>query len=351
MRLVQVEHLADGDIIAEDILSETGAILLRRTSVFKQAYKPNLVARNIKYIYIEDEISKGIEPRKILSVQIQNRIYKDISTEFDKIKSSLSINYELFSQISLLLMEELAGKDIYCEITDLKTNHTDTYNHCIGVAIMTTIVCKKMGLTQEATQKIVLGALLHDIGKMIIPKDILDKPGALTEEEYEIIKTHALVGYEMIKNHPTLSPITKVAVLCHHEREDGKGYPLGKQEDLHIGAKIVAGCDVFHALLCDRAYRRGLPVNRAIMIAKGEKLDNQVREAIESILAFYPVGEMVGLSNGEFGIVEKNFAENLTKPLVRVIYKANIGQIKPYKIDLREQDEVYIVDKVVNFES
>lgn len=351
MRLVEVRYLKEGDVIGHDIVSETGAILLRKSSIFKEAYRANLLARNIDYIYIDDEISKGIEPVEIISREARSKIYTDVAKEFEKIRTSLTMNYEVLFKTTNSLMEQLSSKNIVCEMSDLKTNHFDTYNHSIGVAIMATLVCKKMSLSEELTEKIVLGALMHDIGKMIIPKDILDKPAPLTDEEYEVMKTHTTIGYEMIKNNVELSPITKVAVLCHHEREDGMGYPLGKGDELHIGTKIVAACDVFHALLSDRSYRKGLPVNRAIMIAKGEKLDPQIREIVESILAFYPVGSVVGLSTGEFAIVEKNFTENLERPLVRVVYQSTVGDVTPYKIDLREKKEVYIVDRIENFNS
>lgn len=346
MRLVEVKQLKEGDIIGQDIISERGAMLLRRSSVFKEAYRANLLSKNIREIYLDDEVSRGIEPVQIISQHTRTRIYTDVVQEFDKIKTSLSVNCQVLSQVAGLLIEQLSSRNIVCEMTDLKTNHNDTYNHCIGVAIMATLVCRKMNLSDELIEKIVLGALMHDIGKMIIPKDILDKPAALTPEEYEIIKTHVTIGYEMIKNNVDLSPITKVSILCHHEREDGTGYPLGKGEDLHVGTKIIAACDVFHALLSDRSYRKGLPVNRAIMAAKGEKLDPKIREIVESILAFYPVGSVVGLNTGEFGIVEKNFTEDLERPLVRVIYKAHTGNIIPYKIDLRKQPDVYIIDKI-----
>lgn len=346
MRLIHVKNLKEGDIIGRDILNDTGSILLRRMSIFKEAYRERLLERQIEYVYIDDEISKGIEPTEVISLEVRQRIERDITNEFDKIKNRLNINYEVLSQVTSLLMQQLSSKEIFFEMNDLKTNHSDTYNHCIGVALMSTLVCRKMGIGQEMTEKIVLGALIHDIGKVIIPKDILDKPSALTNEEYELIKSHAFIGYDMIKDNVELSPITKIAVLCHHEREDGTGYPLGKGDDVHIGVKIVATCDVFHALLSDRSYRKGLPVNRAIMIAKGEKLDPRVRSIVESILAFYPIGCTVLLNTGELAVVETNYVEDLERPLVRVYNHPQVGQIKPYKLDLRENKNIHVVDKL-----
>lgn len=346
MRLISLERLAAGDILGQDIIDRAGSVLLRRSTVFKEAYREKLRQRHITEVYIDDKLSDGINPEDILSEKVRAEITGDVKEEFNKVNQFLSVDINSISKVSQILIEELTSRDIVCEIRDLKTNHDDTYEHCIGVAILAAIVCKKMSLNKDMTQKIVMGALLHDIGKMIIPKDILDKPGALTAEEYEVIKSHTTVGYEMIKDIPELSPIVKVAVLCHHERLDQKGYPLGKGEELHIGAKIVAACDVYHALLSDRSYRKGLPVNKAMLIAKGEALCPEIRKIVESILAFYPVGCVVKLSSGHVGIVEKNYVNDLNRPLVRIVYHEGTKSKERFKLNLQETPYISILHKL-----
>lgn len=346
MRLINIRWLKVGDIIGQDIIDCTGSILLRRSTLFKEAYREKLRQRNINEVYIEDSISEGISPADILSKKVRQEITEDVKNQFNKVRLFLSVDIDIVSKVSQTLIQELTSRNIVCEMKDLKTNHDDTYEHCIGVAILSAIVCKKLELSPEITQKIVMGAILHDIGKMIIPKDILDKPASLTKEEYAIVKTHTTIGYEMIKENPHISPITKVAVLCHHEREDGAGYPLGKGEDLHISAKIVAACDVFHALLSDRSYRKGLPINQAILAAKGESLCPEIRATVEGILAFYPVGCIVKLSSGHISIVEKNYINDLQKPLVRVIYHEGSKSKEQYKLNLQEQEDIWIIHKL-----
>lgn len=346
MRLINVEAIKEGDIIARDIISYEGGILLTKSSKFKDAFRPRLLERNIYEVYIEDEFSEGISPEDIINPGVRLQINQDIKSEFDKMKQSLDIDIQSISKITTSLFEELSKKDILCDVTDLKMNDDYTYQHCIGVGILTTIVCNKMNLRRDHAHKIVMGALMHDIGKIIIPKNVLNKPGKLTQEEYQLLKTHVEIGYKIVEKNSALSPITKLAVLCHHEREDGSGYPLGKGEDLHIGTKIVGVCDVFHALMSNRPYRQALSVKEVIAIAQTEKLNVPIRQVVESVLAFYPVGCIVLLSNGDVGIVEKNFVQDVARPLVKVIGNVHTHQKHHYRINLQEELSVSVVEKI-----
>ncbi|WP_069997236.1 HD-GYP domain-containing protein [Cellulosilyticum sp. I15G10I2] len=346
MRLINVNAIREGDIIARDIISYEGGILLTRSSKFKNAFRQKLLERNIYEVYIDDELSQGISPQDIINPQIRRQINQDIKTEFEKIKHTLDINVEGISRITTTLFEELSKKEIVCDVMDLKMNDDYTYQHCIGVAILTTIVCNKMGIRKDHAHKIVMGALMHDIGKIIIPKNTLNKPEKLTQEEYELLKTHVEIGYRIVEKNSSVSPITKLAVLCHHEREDGSGYPLGKGDELHIGAKIVGVCDVFHALMSNRPYRQALSVKEVIAIAQMEKINVPIRQVVESILAFYPVGSTVLLSNGDIGIVEKNFVQDVARPLVKVVYNVNTHQKHEYKLNLQERLDVCVAEKI-----
>lgn len=343
MRLVSTECLKDGDIIGKDIISDEGGVLLRHHTSFKEIFKHKLIERNIFEVYIEDEISAGIEPVQLITSEVKNKIFKDMKRQFENLKTKLTIEVEEISEITRFLIQELEKKEMVVELSDLKANDLYTYEHCIAVAILTELVCTKMGLSAEVKEQTVMGALIHDIGKIILPKDILNKPGKLTEEEYELVKGHAEIGYGMIKKNSEVSAITKLTVLCHHEREDGSGYPLGKGEDLHISAKIVGACDLFHALISDRCYRQGLPINEAVMIAQKQAINPQIRQTIENFICFYPVGCMVLLSNGSLAIVEKNFAADIRNPLVRVISHFDGEFIACGRLYLMEEENINIV--------
>lgn len=345
MRLVPIEHLKDGDIIARDIISYDGGVLLRHDTRFKEVFKSKLIERNVSEVYIDDEISKGIEPTELIESSTKQRMANDIKKQFEKLKDRLELDVSVFSEITEFLIEQLSRKELVLELDDLKTNDDYTYEHCLAVAILTNMVCNKMNMNIYQKEKIVMGAMIHDIGKIIIPKDILNKPNRLTKEEYEIMKSHTVVGYKMIKDNTELSAITKLAVLCHHEREDASGYPLGKGEELHIGTKIVAACDLYHALISDRCYRQGLPINEVITVAQKEAINPEIRTIIENTFSYYPVGCMIQLNNGKIGIVEKNIASDIKRPIVRIIDKEEGRLVATYKLNLQNERQLFIVSR------
>ena len=348
MRIVDIEHLRGGEIIGKDIVYNNGRPLLRSQTTYRTSFKEKLLELDINYIYIEDELSQGIEPSILLSTQKKTALLMDFSSEVDKLKSNTTIEVRNIKKIVSDLTEEINGKDIMYDIMDIKRNDMDVYEHSLGVAIIALILCKKMNLTSDLTKDIVVGALLHDIGKILIPKTILEKTEKLDQKEYEIIKEHPKMGYNIIKDNASVSAISKVIVLCHHEREDGSGYPLGKGEDLHIGAKIVACCDVFNALTSSRPYRQGMELNEVVLLLRKERLNLEVRNMLESILAFYPIGTNVLLNNGTIGIVEKNYQGNLKRPLVRIVKEGNHFLDSPYKVDLAQNEKLFIANRLGN---
>lgn len=345
MRLVQTRYLKEGDIIAKDIIGYGGGVLLRHNTRFREVFRNKLLERNIFEVYIEDQLSKGIEPMRLVSGTVKEKMCHDIREQFDKLKESLVIDSEAVLEVVNILMENLSNKEMVIELEELRANDNATYEHCIGVAILSNLVCNKLDIKSPLKEQIIMGALIHDIGKIIIPKDILNKPGQLTQEEYELVQSHVEIGYNLIKDNHNISAVTKLAVLCHHEREDGTGYPLKKGTELHISAKIVGACDFFHALISDRCYRQGLPVNEVIKIARQQPINDKIREVIENSLSYYPVGCTVQLSDGKVGIVEQNHAVDVSRPIVRIIEKQDNQYLRSYKVNLMHETNIYIVGR------
>lgn len=349
MRLVNVEQLKGGEILGQDILTPEGSILLRASSHFKLAYKRHLIQRQIYEIYIDDEISKGIIPNPVIPPHIKQSLNQNLEHQFEQVKTFMSANLTQIKSLTSTIINELSNRDIIFDILDLQHNDTYTYSHCVNVSILSCALAKKLGFNFEDINHIVTGALLHDIGKIMIPKDILNKPGKLTVNERNIIQTHCQIGYDIIKNDVSLSAISKVIILCHHEREDGNGYPLHKGSDLHLGAKLVAVADVFDALVSTRPYRVGFPLNDALNILKQEELNKDIIKILEDMVAYYPIGSTVKLNNNLIALVEENFSNNLKHPLVRVIYDSNSNTKVNYRLDLRNEVGIEILEKVSHF--
>jgi len=171
-------------------------------------------------------------------------------------------------------------------MTSLKHYHYTTYLHSIRVAKLTYLVSKKLGLPKEEQICNCKGGLLHDIGKVLVPVSILDKPGPLTELEYEFVKIHPSYGSEMLKIFPSLKDLVP-GVLYHHERLDGSGYPFGVSI-IPLSAQIIGICDSFDAMTTKRPYneKRLKSIHEAIFELKTQlqKYNYKIVEALEEVL-------------------------------------------------------------------
>ena len=172
------------------------------------------------------------------------------------------------------LTESVADKDQY------------THEHNLSVKNYATKIGNNLRLSKEIIENIAFAAILHDIGKVDIPDEILKKPGKLTEEEFDIIKEHPIIGVEMVKetHYENLSDI----ILQHHERIDGTGYPYGlKGDEIMIEAQVVAMADVFHAMASDRPYRKAIDIKdivEEINGLSGIQYDKKIVDALMEII-------------------------------------------------------------------
>ena len=174
---------------------------------------------------------------------------------------------------------------VIAKTLELKNPYTEKHSQdMVDNAVNTAI---KLGVSANFLENIKYGTLLHDIGKLAIPDNILNKKGKLTEEEFTEIKKHPLVGYELLKN--VFEPISDI-IKSHHERIDGNGYPFGlKGEDITLPAKIVAVCDVYDALISERPYKEPMPKNKAISIIEesaGTHFDPEVVKVFLQVIQY-----------------------------------------------------------------
>lgn len=172
-------------------------------------------------------------------------------------------------------------------ISALEARDPYTRNHSARVAQLAVRVGKRMGLDRSHLYEIHLGGILHDVGKIGIPDAILLKPGGLTNEEYEVMKTHSYLGARILSGIPGLEAVVQI-VLNHHEMYDGRGYPNGVAgEDIPLGARIVAVCDTYLSMTEDRPYRQGRTLDRVlkeINRVSGKQLDPNVVETLQALL-------------------------------------------------------------------
>ena len=218
------------------------------------------------------------------------------------------------------LMKAIDENDaIAVDISALKVSDEYTFKHSVDVATMSMIVAKKLGMSHDEIYDIGIAGLLHDIGKSKIPNEILNKPGRLTEDEFDIMKQHSVFGYRILQQKKDIKESIKLAVLQHHEKINGNGYPMGVGvTQITPFAKILSVVDIYDALVTERPYKEGFSPRDAVemLMAMTAELDIVSLRGFLGSVILYPVGTTVQLSNGECARVVENYEETILRPKV-----------------------------------
>nr|WP_315188205.1 HD-GYP domain-containing protein [uncultured Albidiferax sp.] len=223
----------------------------------------------------------------------------------------------------------------------LKSADDYTYMHSVAVCALMISLSRQLKLDEEQTRSMGLAGLLHDLGKAMMPMEVLNKPGKLTDAEFHIIKSHPVQGHSMLAERQIVSDVVLDVVLHHHEKLDGSGYPNRlKGDGISLYAKMGAICDVYDAITSNRPYKKGWdPAESLKKMAEWTNghLDPQIFQAFVKSLGIYPTGSLVRLGSGRLGVVMEQSPSSLLKPVVKVFFstKSDI-RIPPEVVDLSE---------------
>jgi HD-GYP domain-containing protein (c-di-GMP phosphodiesterase class II) len=221
----------------------------------------------------------------------------------------------------------------------LKTADDYTYMHSVAVCAMMVALAKQLNLDQVQTRACGMAGLLHDLGKVAMPTEVLNKPGKLTDAEFAIMKTHPTEGYKLVMASLGVDAVSLDVVLHHHEKMDGSGYPEHlKGDEISIYAKMAAVCDVYDAVTSCRPYKMGWDPAEALRKmaewANGH-FDPKVFQAFVKSMGIYPVGSLVRLTSGRIGVVTDQSGVSLTMPVVKVFFSTQSNmRLEPFVIDL-----------------
>ena len=221
----------------------------------------------------------------------------------------------------------------------LKTADDYTYMHSVAVCALMIALGRQLGLDEELIRKLGIAGLLHDLGKAMMPLEVLNKPGKLTDEEFRIMKSHPEEGYKLLQESHGVDEITFDVVLHHHEKTDGSGYPKGlKGDEISLHAKMGAVCDVYDAITSNRPYKAGWdPAESLRKMAEWANghFDPTVFQAFVKSLGIYPIGSLVRLGSGRLGIVVDQSPKSLLMPRIKVFFSTrSSARIRPELIDL-----------------
>ncbi|HBI73908.1 MAG TPA: HD-GYP domain-containing protein [Lachnospiraceae bacterium] len=350
MRRVRLNRALVGVPVARTIISLDGIVLLSAGSTLTEEIITNLGNYKITEIYIDDDYSKGIS----VPETVKEEIITDVKAQIKRIMSMPSIKISVDSEkiigiVNRLVASILENDFIIVSLSDIRSIDDYTYSHSVNVCIFSLIISLSLGIKGKKLRDIGVGALLHDIGKVMVSEDILKKPSALTMEEYAEVQKHTVYGYDILKNSPGFHPTVRMIALTHHERIDGSGYPYNlKNNDLSMPSRIVAAADVFDALTTDRVYRKKMLPNEVMEYMAslaGKYFDKAVINALISHIANFPVGTAVILNSGEKGLVIKNNPRMPNRPVIRVVLDEQGQAVKKSKeVDLSKRLEYRVID-------
>lgn len=230
----------------------------------------------------------------------------------------------------------------------IKAADTYTFQHSVSICALLVSFCRSLGMDAATVEEAGLGGLLHDIGKMRIPNEILNKPGKLTEDEFTIMKSHAALSREILSAVPGISEMVIQIAGEHHEKLGGGGYPLGLSGNQisQIG-RMTAIVDVYDALTSTRVYRKGSEptvVMKRMLEWSGSHLDYDLVQRFIHALGIYPVGALVRLTSGRLAVVVEQ-GEDLLRPTVRIVYDSvRKVSIQPRDLDLAHSASEEVLD-------
>lgn len=353
MRVKPINSVKPGDLLGRTLYNKQGRAMLHKGAVLNGAIIKRIREHGYLSLYVQDEFNNDLD--EIVRPEIRQKtinVLRESFESFDKYVKYVNSNIHVDKKIMARLRNEFAenvdniarelvdevlnNNDVSINIIDIKSMDNYTYQHSVNVCILSVALGIEMGLNKYQLNDLAVGALLHDIGKTLIPIEILMKPGKLTEDEFKQIQDHPRIGYDYLKRNILVCQLSKLIVCQHHERLDGTGYPQGlKGHEIHRYSKAVAICDVYDALTSDRVYKKADSPGFAleyIMSNSETQYDKELCKLFFKRVIPYPVGTRVILSTGEIAVVEELNRFLALRPIVRVL----------------EKDVVYDLEKVNN---
>ncbi len=377
IKKITIEQLKPGIYIHDlDVSWLKHPFIRNRLLIKDEVMVEKIREMGIQEIYIDT--TKGLDVYEAPSKEELVKIFKSKFDEFAQVRPKIEVKISRREELPKARQLNLKAKHLVKkfseslsrgqvvsinEITDLSGNVIDsvsrnkdamlslmairrmdeyTFTHSVNVMIMMIAMGKQLELDEKQLMNMATGALLHDIGKLRLPQELINKKGTLTAEEMEQVRRHVEYGQEMIQSMANISIETTQVVTEHHERFDGSGYPKGLQGDeISMGGQMSSIIDVYDAITTERIYADGLDMVtglRKIYEWSHFLFKDDLVESFIKTMGIYPVGTLVQLNNGLIGVVIESGRQNALRPTVRIIYDSRRKiHLPPRDINLSDQ--------------
>lgn len=334
---------------ARNIYHSDGQLLLAQDVLLTHRYIQRLIDLNIPYVYIENPYVELVEPPESLKEATRIKTIKLIEQSFRKVQQVNKINPAMIQSITQLILEDIAtNPTTLIHLTELRNQAEAVYSHSVNTSVFSVLLAQALGYDRKKQTEIVTGALLHDIGKMLLAQEPKNQGGQLTEESKEELKAHAELGFYFLRKNGTGIPLLSLhMVYQHHENFDGSGYPRQiKGAEIHEYARILAIVNAYDQLIASNHESAMLPHEACEVLISGSGISYDPFLLAEFLkrIALYPVGTYVQLNTGQIGIVAA-IPEGLpTRPIIKVLSN---GPLQGQNVDLQKHLTVF-VDRVLS---
>lgn len=360
MRLVPIECVKPNSIIGKTLYDTEGRVLARSGLTLTKGIIKKIKDINILSIYIIDEYSSE-EIEDTIKPELRQKAILTIKEAFsnlnritvaDKFSKKESVYFNNIENMANNLIENvLSNKSVLLSLVDIRTMDNYLYSHAVNVAVTSLILGIALKLPKRQLQYLCTGALLHDVGKVFVPKEILMKTDAFTDEEILMLEKHSTLGYKYLSDTYNLSAHTKMIVLQHHERPDGLGYPNKLVNDeINILSKIVSIADTYDTLSAGRPNKKALfpsDVLEFLIANSGTMFDYDMVNTFCKVVIPFSKGTLVDLSNGDIAVIQETLPNFPLRPIVKIIKSSNLDSINK---EMNLIDEISITIKNIRYE-